>query len=83
MPDPAKLIVGELYYMVQYDDEKLTRPVVGSYSYKGTSDKNSKTHCFLIAGSEEHLFLEERNLGAMVDLPGLVQELSEVLAKRK
>ncbi len=83
MLDPEKLVVGQLYYMVRYEDAKLTRPVIGSYTYKGTADKNSKSHCFLIVGSDEHLFLEEQNLDAVVDLPGLLEELGDVLAKAK
>ncbi len=76
---PKDLIVGRIYYMIQYEDPKLTRPVVSSCKYDGPTDKGSgdRNHCFSILGfSQEKLFLREQDLKLILDLPGLVKELS-------
>lgn len=71
-----ELVKGQLYFMVQYEDAGLTKPMVASYEYLGRPEKESeeKLHIFRILGSEEVFFLSETNLD-IVDLKGLINEL--------
>jgi hypothetical protein len=76
---PDKLVVGQLYYMLQFEDEALTRLMIASYEYKGKIEKESEEqeHLFEVLGDNAELVLKERNLAAIVDLSGLIEELQE------
>ena len=73
----AELSVGSLYFMVKYEDERLTRPIIATYEYKGTGRKNAADLEFLFQelGSGDELSLTERDLWNIVDMPGLIEEL--------
>ena len=64
--------------MIQYEDRNLTRPIISSCKYDGLTDGGTgdRKHCFSIMGfSQEKLFLRERDLNLILDLPGLIEEL--------
>jgi hypothetical protein len=67
--------VGEIYYMVQYVDEALTRPVVSSFRYNGRTD--SGTHYFSMLGlGDVNVFLEDSQVEEMLELAAMVKELT-------
>ena len=79
LPRPRALTVGQIYYIIQYEDEKLTRPVVSSFVYKGRSDEGPEKgdHLFSLLGlGDSELFLSDRNLDIVLDKNGLIKELS-------
>jgi hypothetical protein len=64
--------------MIQYEDKKLTRPIISSCRYDGLTDKSAagRTHCFSILGfSQAKLYLRERDLNVILDFAGLMEEL--------
>ena len=66
-----------MYFMVKYEDEKLTRPIIGSYEYKGKEPKDADDleYVFEELGSGDQLVLRERDLWNIVDMPKLIEEL--------
>ena len=69
--------------MVKYADEKLTRPTIGTYEYKGKEPKDADDQEYLFEdiASGDELILRKRNLRNMVDMPGLIEELKRFHAK--
>jgi hypothetical protein len=69
--------------MVKYADEKLTRPIIGTYEYKGKEPKDADDQEYLFEdiASGDELILRKRNLRNMVDMPGLIEELKRFHAK--
>jgi hypothetical protein len=63
--------------MVKYEDEKLTRPIIATYEYKGKEPKDAEglEYVFNELGSSDQLILRERDLWNIVDMPGLIEEL--------
>jgi hypothetical protein len=61
--------------MVQYEDPALTRPIVSSFRYEGRTD--SGTHLFSWLGlGEASLFLEDSQVGEMLELAVMLKELT-------
>ncbi len=76
---PRALTVGQIYYIIQYEDEKLTIPMISSwrYSERISKDSEDREHLFTLVGfSEDKLMLRERDLDIVLDLTGLVKELT-------
>ncbi|MBS1141278.1 MAG: hypothetical protein H6R13_2731 [Proteobacteria bacterium] len=76
---PGALTIGQTYYIIQYEDEKLTIPMISSWRYKERTAKDSedREHLFALVGfSEDELMLRERDLDIVLDLAGLVKELT-------
>ena len=71
-----ELVVGELYYLVQYPDRTRAQPIVTTYKYKGKTD-NGKLHYFEIPGGmvEGNLFMDDGDLASLVNKAGLKEEL--------
>ena len=71
------LVIGHIYYMLKFEDDALTRLMVGSYEYKGKLDQQpeNRIHQFEVLGEDAELLLQERDLSSIVDLPGLIEEL--------
>jgi hypothetical protein len=79
LANARNLVVGQIYYMIQYEDQKLSRPIISSFTYKGPIEKNGKElqHLFSALGlADENLFLSDQNLSLMLDLPSVVKELT-------
>ncbi len=67
--------IGQTYYMVQYEDPELTRPVISSFTYKGRTD--SGLHFFSLLGlGEANLFLEDAQVAEMLELKTMLKELT-------
>jgi hypothetical protein len=66
-----------LYFLVKYQDERLTRPMIATYEYKGKDPKDADDleYVFEELGSGDELVLRERDLWNVVDMPGLIAEL--------
>jgi hypothetical protein len=76
---PRQLNIGQIYYIIQYKDEKLARPIVSSFKYAGRIEKDADAseHRFTLLGfANEELFLRESDLTIVLDLAGLIKELS-------
>jgi len=71
------LLIGQIYYMLKFEDDALTRLMVGSYEYKGKLDDEpeERVHRFEVLGEDAELLLRERDLSSVVDLSGLIEEL--------
>ena len=71
-----ELVVGQLYYLVQYPDRTRAHPIVTTYKYKGKTD-NGRLHYFEIPGGmvDGNLFMEDSDLGTLVNREGLMEEL--------
>ena len=72
-----ELEVGKLYFLVKYEDDGLTRPIIATYEFKGKEpqDADGLEYLFEELGSGDELMLRERDLWNMVDMPGLIEEL--------
>jgi hypothetical protein len=67
--------IGEIYYMIQYEDAKLTRPIVSSFKYVGLTDGGS--HFFSMLGlGEVNIFLDGKDVASMLELPAMISELA-------
>jgi hypothetical protein len=72
----SALKIGETYYMLQYRDRNGTSPIVSSYEYKGPVDGKPHRHFFKALGlSDANVFLDDPQLGSMVDFNGLKKAL--------
>ena len=70
------LNIGQTYYMLQYPDRKGSPPIVSSYEYKGPVDGKPHRHFFKALGlSDANVFLDDPQLGSMVDFSGLRKAL--------
>ena len=76
MIQPADLVVGKIYYTVQYAEPEQRHPIIMSYKYKGKTD-NGKLHYFEAAGGllEGNLFMDDSDLRSLVDREGLKEEV--------
>jgi len=73
---PIKLVIGQIYYLVQYQDPKRSRPIISSYTYKGTVNGKPGTHFFESIGiSDANVFLDDGDLKDVYDIAGLEREL--------
>jgi hypothetical protein len=63
--------------MVKYADDKLTRPIIGTYEFKRREPKDADDQEYLFEdiASGDELILRQRDLWNMVDMPGLIEEL--------
>jgi hypothetical protein len=77
-----RLVVGNLYYLVKYEDEMLTRPIIASYEYAGREPKDAEGNEYLFKelGSGDQLILRESTLWNMVDMLGLIAQLQRFQA---
>jgi hypothetical protein len=80
-----ELIIGKLYFLVKYEDEMLTRPIIATYEYKSKESKDDDDQEFLFKelGSGDELILAEKTLWNIVDMSGLIEELKRFHAKGK
>ena len=76
MSRPIKLVIGQIYYLVQYQDSKRSPPIINSYTYKGTVDGKRGTHFFESTGlSDANVFLDEAQLKDVLDIAALKDAL--------
>jgi hypothetical protein len=86
----ADLTPGGTYFVLSYEDDDLSRPIVNSYEYlgrnvHGTPDGTEDSlHFFRVLGSDDELELAESQLDLALDLSGLIEALEEFrLGKHK
>ena len=74
---PGDLVIGQLYYIVQYAEPSQANPIISTYTYRGKTD-SGKTHYFQAAGGilEGNLFMDNADLSSLMDHRGLKEELS-------
>jgi len=77
-----RLVAGKLYYLVKYEDEMLTRPIIASYEYVGREPKDAEGNEYLFRelGSGDELILRDSTLWNMVDMSGLIEQLQRFQA---
>lgn len=87
---PSDLGTGQVYFLVAYEDENLTRMVVESYEYLGgnsTADIGGKAfrfrpiHTLLNHHSEvavSDCYIDKSHLEALCDLSGLIGSLQSI-----
>lgn len=80
MDTSCRPIVGVIYYLVEYEGDDGSRPILTSCKYleRVAKDAEDREHIFTMVGpgySGEELFLRERDLDTVFDLPGLLKEL--------
>ena len=67
----ADLVIGEIYYKVQYPQPDKWHPVITTYQYKGTTD-DGKLHFKALGGSQDGgLLIHDSDLDSLVDHLGL------------
>jgi hypothetical protein len=73
---PPALKRGNVYYMVPFREPAERTPIISSYEYAGTVDGKPHLRFFKAMGlSDANVFLEERQLSAIVDIDGLTRAL--------
>lgn len=87
--DESDLVVGGLYFMVTYQDPKMTRPIILTFEFEGTKihdhqDAETPTYYFdfqppfhSVPESDDPTmhFFSKRDVESIVDIAGLVREL--------
>ena len=78
----GRFIPGELYFVVMFQDELMTVPVVQTLIYERYSQQDGGTRCFLfreipLHGAESMIFIREDDADHLVlDKPGLLAKLT-------
>jgi hypothetical protein len=76
---PEQLMIGRIYYMLQYQGSANSAPIVTSYEYKGPVDGKPHLHFFKALGlSDANVFLEGSSLSGIVDVHGLKLSLQQI-----
>lgn len=80
METSCRPVVGVIYYLVEYEGDEVSCPILTSCKYREqvVKDAEGREHIFTMIGpgySGEELFLRERDLDTIFDLPGLLKEL--------
>lgn len=82
------LVPGNTYFIVMYEDEQLTIPVVQTlvFTEKGKLDDGSPCFFFLelrSGGEKSKFFVHEQNAkDLLLDLPGVIERLKEGLSRK-
>jgi len=77
----ADLKTGDTYFVLGYEDDDLSRPIVSSYEYLGRDvhgppeKLEDSLYFFRLLGSEDELELTESQLNLALDLSGLIEAL--------
>ena len=95
--EPEELKEGQYYFQVTYPESTLTRPIIGSYEYKGTEELKSddpekkwETHyIFEHHPTYKYEAFEENRIAYTVEqiwhlssIEGLRQELAEIIQRQ-
>jgi hypothetical protein len=87
---PADLEPGGIYFVLSYEDDECSRPIVNSYEYLGRDihrvpeKTDGSLYFFRLLGSEDELELTESQLDIALDLSSLIEALEKFrLGKQK
>jgi hypothetical protein len=74
---PRDFVTGRVYYTVYREDAKKAEPTVLSFRYTGRRDAEGR-HVFQVLGAppDSEMILEPQGQDSMLDLKGLVQDLT-------
>lgn len=78
----TELEVGGTYFLMTFEDETFTRPVIETYEFRGkeTSTESAEAgepiYVFRIVGSEDQLVLTEAQTWQALDVPRLIERLT-------
>ena len=90
---PSDLVAGQVYFMVGYEDEELTRMVIQSYEYLGKQEPSALepgeqawrfrpmdpfTHEENVSPYDGEFEFTETNLERLYDLPRLIEHLQRI-----
>ena len=95
--EPEQLREGQYYYQVTYPESTLTRPIIGSYEYKGTEELESddpekkwETHYIFEhhptykyeAFEENRIAYTLEQIKHLSSIEGLRQELAQIIKRQ-